>query len=271
MESRWQAAINSANKVLEWIFDRGRRVACYNGECAELEKQTMAEDWGFQTNLEVLDRLVDVKDRFVVDAGCGAGHLCYALAERGARVLGVEPDPVQAEKNRQATVVENVGFHQGGAGEIPVEPLSVDGVIFGNSMHHVPAAHYSLVFKEMLRILKSDGFLYVMEPVANGSYQYAIELFHNETQVRLDAYNALVKYALPGYQSMREVYYDVDQTFNDFEEFANHYTRLSYNHYSAEDVRNDKVKQRFESCTNSHGSFTLTQPMRVNVYTGPKQ
>ena len=191
----------------------------------------MAEDWGYQTDLEVLDRLVDVKNRFIVDAGCGAGNLCRSLAERGARVLGVEPDPVQAEKNRQAAVVDNVGFHEGGAGEIPVEPLSVDGVIFGNSMHHVPAAHYPLVFREMLRILKADGFLYVMEPVANGTYQYVSEPFHDETQVRLNAYNALVEHALPNYRSMREVYYDVDTTFNDFDDFANQCTGLSYNQY----------------------------------------
>lgn len=262
---------NTVKNLQEWIFDRGWLVACYNTGGTKLEKQTMAEDWGFQTNLEVLDRLVDVKGRFIVDAGCGDGKLCYSLAKRGARVLGVEPDPVQAEKNRQAAVVENVGFYEGGAGEIPVEPLSVDGVIFSQSMHHVPSAHYPLVFKEMLRILKADGFLYVLEPIANGTYQYVIELFHNETRVRLDAYNALVEHALPNYQSMREIYYDVDHTFSDFEDFANQHTSLSYNHYSATDVQSEQVNQRFESCANSHGTFTLTQPMRVNVYTNPKQ
>lgn len=230
----------------------------------------MAEDWGYQTDIEVLDQLIEVDNRFIVDAGCGAGGLCYALAKRGARVLGIEPDPVQSEKNNRAQVVANVGFAQAGAGEIPVEPRSVDGVVFGKSMHHVPAAHYPLVFEELLRVLKPDGFLYVMEPVANGSYQHAIESFHDETKVRLDAYNALIKYALPKYAAMREIYYDVDKTFRDFNEFADRYTSLSYNHYSAADVRSDKVKERFESHQNSHGSYTLTQPMRVNFYTLPK-
>ena len=197
--------------------------------------------------------------------------MCRALAKRGARVLGIEPDPVQAEKNNLAPVVANVGFKQAGAGDIPVEPLSVDGVVFGNSMHHVPASHYPVVFEEMLRILKSDGFLYVMEPVANGSYQHAIELFHNETKVRHDAYNALVKHAHPRYGSMREIYYDVDKTFADFNEFADRYAALSYNHYTEADVRNDEVKRRFEIYQNSHGSYTLTQPMRINLYTQPKR
>ncbi len=229
----------------------------------------MAEDWGFQTDEDVLDQLITVDNRFIVDAGCGAGGLCRELAKRGARVLGIEPDPVQAEKNNQAPVVANVGFKQAGAGDIPVEPHSVDGVIFGNSMHHVPAVHYPAVFAEMLRILKPDGFLYVKEPIANGSYQHAMELFHNETKVRLDAYNALVKYAGPTFGAMREIYYDVEKTFRNFNEFANHYLSLSYNHYAEADVRNDEVKQRFESHQNSYGSYTLTQPMRINLYTQP--
>lgn len=231
----------------------------------------MAEDWGFQTNLDVIDGLIDVENRFIVDAGCGAGKLCSELASRGARVLGIEPDPVQAEKNRIAPVVSNVGFVQAGAGEIPVEARSVDGVIFARSLHHVPATHFSQVFEEMLRILKADGFIYVMEPVANGTQQAVLTLFHDETQVRLRAYQALMEYALPKYAEMREVYYDVDSTYRNFDEFADHYTALSYNHYASSDVRNEKVRSSFERCANSHGSYTLTQPMRVNLFIGPKQ
>ncbi len=229
----------------------------------------MAEEWGYQTKLEVLEGLIRLEDRFIVDAGCGSGELSRALASRGARVLGVEPDPVQAEINARAPVTPNVGFVQAGAGAIPVEPGSVDGVIFANSMHHIPAAHYRQVFQEMRRVLHRDGFVYVQEPIANGSHQYAIELFHDETDVRLRAYRALVELANPRFAKMREIYFDVEHTYSDFEEFANHYCLLSYNNYAESDVRNDKVRKRFESCANSHGSYTLTQPMRVNLYMKP--
>ncbi|OED37331.1 hypothetical protein AB833_23925 [Chromatiales bacterium (ex Bugula neritina AB1)] len=229
----------------------------------------MAEDWGHQTNLEVIERLIRLEDRFLVDAGCGSGELSRELAARGASVLGIEPDPVQADINAKAEATPNVGFVQAGAGAIPVEPGSVDGVIFSNSLHHVPAIHYRQVFQEMRRVLTKRGFVYVQEPVANGSHQYAIELFHDETEVRLQAYRALVELAMPRFARMREVYYDVDHTYRDFEEFADHYCLLSYNNYTESDVRNDKVKRRFESCANSHGSFTITQPMRVNLYMQP--
>ena len=233
----------------------------------------MAEDWGLQSDFRVLDKLVRVDGRFIVDAGCGAGRLCRKLAEAGAVVLGVEPDPVQAEKNRQAEVVANVSFAQASAAQIPVEPRSVDGIVFGNSLHHVPARDYGLVFDEIHRILKPDGFLYVQEPVAAGSHQDVMELFHDETEVRLRAYRALVSLAHPAFQRMREVYYDVQRHFESFDAFADHYSHLSYNSgkYDGDRVRNNEVKGRFERHRDERkGGYTLIQPMRINCYSTPR-
>lgn len=230
----------------------------------------MAEDWGYQSDNKVLHKLVDVRDRFVVDVGCGAGELCVDLAEHGARVLGVEPDPEQSDKNSRAAPVANVGFVQAGAAEMPLEPGSVDGVVFSNSLHHIHAPHYKRVFDEVMRVLTGRGWLYVKEPVANGSKQYVMGLFHDETAVRLAAYQALLDYALPNFGKSREIYYDVDYTYSDFEHFASRYEGLSYNSYASSSVRDPLVKSRFEEQRNSHGSFTLTQPMRVNVYGAPR-
>jgi ubiquinone/menaquinone biosynthesis C-methylase UbiE len=230
----------------------------------------MAEDWGYRSNNEVLHKLVNVRGRFVVDVGCGAGALCRNLAEHGAHVLGVEPDPVQSQKNASAAPVANVGFVQAGAAELPLEPGSVDGVIFSNSLHHIHAPHYEQVFNEVMRVLNNDGWLYVQEPIANGSHHYVMSLFHDETEVRLAAYNALVQYALPNFGKTREIYYDVDTTYENFDEFARRYEHLSYNSYDQASVRDPQVKSRFEEQLNSHGSYTLTHLMRVNVYGSPR-
>ena len=228
---------------------------------------SVAEDWGYQTDLEVIDALLEVDGKFIVDAGCGDGALCAHLAGRGARVLGIEPDPAQAEINNRAATVANVGFKQAGAAAVPVEANSVDGVVFKNSLHHMHAPDYEKVFKETARILKPGGFLYVLEPIANGSYQYVMEPFHNETGVRVAAYNALLSYADPLFASMREIYYDIDATYDSFDSYAAHYESSTFNSYTGE-VRQPEVQRRFNECENSHGSYTLSQPMRVNYYTG---
>ncbi len=226
----------------------------------------MAEDWGTQTDIEVIDSLLDVDGKFIVDAGCGDGELCRHLAGRGARVFGIEPHPLQAEKNARAPVVANVMFAQAGAAKIPVEPNSVDGVVLKNSLHHMYALDYENIFNEIARVLKMSGFLCIVEPIANGTYQHVMELFHDETEVRLVAYNAMVRYANPLFGSMREVYYDTDTTYKTFDSYARRFEELPYNNYAGE-IRQTEVEARFKACENSYGTYTLTQPMRANFYT----
>ena len=235
-----------------------------NGENTAV--MSVAEDWGYQTDLEVIDAMLEVDGKFIVDAGCGDGALCRHLATRGAHVLGIEPNPEQAQINNGAAVVANVGLKQAGEAAVPVETNSVDGVIFKNSLHHMHAPDFKKIFNEVSRILKASGFLYVIEPIANGTYQHVMEPFHNETSVRFVAYNALLDHANPLFASMREVYYDIDDTYDSFDAYAARYEGSTYNKYTS-DIRQPEVQRRFAECENSHGSYTLTQPMRVNYYT----
>ena len=122
-------------------------------------------DLGFSSNMEVLQRFVDLKGKFVVDAGCGSMIFTRHLSELGARVLAIDPDPVQAELNRDGPPIPDVEFQQAGAENLPVGDNSVDGVFFSYSLHHVPSELYPQVFAEVLRVLKPDGFLYVIEPL----------------------------------------------------------------------------------------------------------
>ena len=83
---------------------------------------------------------MQVGGRSLIDVGCGGGALARALAERGATVLGVEPDPVQAARNREASETPGVSFAEGRAESLPVGDGAADGAIFGRSLHHVPRA-----------------------------------------------------------------------------------------------------------------------------------
>ena len=83
----------------------------------------------------------------VVDVGCGAGASSRELAARGASVLAVEPDPVQAAKNRAAPPSQGVGFAETGAESQPAEP----GAMAGRA---VDVAH---VHNELGRLMLAQG------------------------------------------------------------------------------------------------------------------
>ena len=115
-----------------------------------VSRQVNKQNFGISTDLDVIDKVLQPHDQFLIDAGCGNMHLSKALAARGAHVLAIDPDPIQAAKNSAADIVTNVGFAETGADQIPVEDQSVDGILFPYSLHHVPKELYEAVFGEVL-------------------------------------------------------------------------------------------------------------------------
>ena len=228
-------------------------------------------DLGVAKDIEVIDQILNVSDLFLVDAGCGNLGLSKALAKRGARVLGIDPDPIQAEINNKADVTPNVGFAETGAQSIPVENDSVDGVLFPYSLHHVPADLYQAVFDEVARVLKPDGFVYVMEPVASGDRNEVMRLFHDEAQVRAEAQIALDQLAIPLFKEVSVLHYEVPCKYESWEDFQAHYIGASYNttSYTAEQVSAESVKEKFLSLGQAT-DFAFQSPMKVTYLRGLK-
>jgi ubiquinone/menaquinone biosynthesis C-methylase UbiE len=80
-------------------------------------------------------------------------------------VVGVEPDPIQASRKREADVPPGLFLLEGRAKNLPVEDGSVDGIFFFRSLHHVPIENMAAALREAARAVKPNvGFLYVIEP-----------------------------------------------------------------------------------------------------------
>ncbi len=228
-------------------------------------------DLGNTRDIDVIDQFLDVKDLYLIDIGCGNMGLSKALAKRGARVLGIDPDPIQAEKNRTADAVENVEFKECGADSIPVEDGSVDGVIFPYSLHHIPSSVYPAVFRELDRILKDQGFVYVMEPVAAGDLNEVMRLFHDEAEVRQAAQRALDTLAIPRYSDVSHIHYRIPLQYASWDEYEAKYVGSSYNtaSYTSEQVQDAAVKARFLALGEPTG-FRFESPMKVTYLRGQR-
>jgi ubiquinone/menaquinone biosynthesis C-methylase UbiE len=107
---------------------------------------------------EVLERLVALGRLTagrVLDVGCGTGRVSTALAERGSKVWGVDPEPGMLEIAR-ARVPAGVGLKEGRAEALPFRDGWFDAAVCWLTVHLVdrPAA-----FAEVHRILVHGGRL----------------------------------------------------------------------------------------------------------------
>jgi len=222
-------------------------------------------DLGDMTDMEVVARLANVDGLKLVDIGCGAGDGSRGLAKMGATVLGLEPDPIQAEKNRDAQATPNVTLIEAGAQDMPADDNSADGVMFFRSLHHVPGDLMDKALHEAARILKPSGFLYVLEPAMYGSHYDMMLPFHDETEVRTQAQQALERTAAGLFGECAKFVYMLRPTHESFENMVNAFTGMSFNGITREMVDVPQVRKDFEAAATKDG-FVFEQAMLVNVY-----
>lgn len=228
-----------------------------------------AEDLGVADEMEVIDRLVPVAGLKVVDIGCGNGRIARQLAARGAITIGVEPDPIQAEKNRVAEPVAGLTFIEAPGQALPIDDNTIDGVFFSFSFHHIPGEHMDAAIAEAVRVLKpGTGFLYVLEPMLTGSMEDVYRPFHDETQVRTEAYAALGRSAQPCFAEARELLYGETVGYDNFATFVNEKTGSTYNNFARDQVDTPRVRALFELGQVEDG-YAFTQYSRVNLYRRP--
>ncbi len=161
------------------------------------------------TDLAVLERLVRPAGREVVDIGCGGGRLVRELAGLGARVVGVEI----SEQQLAAALAHDGGtsarYVVGRGEDLPLEDGSVDVAVFMRTLHHVPAAEQTAALREAGRVLRPDGVVYVVEPLAEGDYFELVSMIEDELEVRESAQRALRDAAEAGLERETTVEYDV--------------------------------------------------------------
>lgn len=223
-------------------------------------------DLGEQSDINVMNKAFELRGKNIADIGCGDATFAKLIAENGAKVTGVEPDPIQAEHNRHTKLIENLKLIEAGAQTLPFDDGSQDILVFRFSFHHIPSALHAQVFQEAARVLHSSGQLFIIEPLASGPAQYVMELFHDETRVRAEVQVALHTIAPRHFKHVQTYAYEMTRSFASFSAYLDRYANLSYNHYQANSVNNQAVKDRFMEFRNDQGTTDLNQPIKADLF-----
>ncbi|MDE8349261.1 MAG: class I SAM-dependent methyltransferase [Acidocella sp.] len=207
----------------------------------------------------------------VVDVGCGPGHVARELCGIGATVLCVEPDPVQAAKNRLASAVPGLSFTEARAEALPVESGSVDGVFFFRSLHHVPIDQMDAALAEAARVLKpASGFLCVVEPAMTGTYFPVMRPYNDETKVRTHAQAALKRSAGAIFADAEFFEYVQRPSYDSFASLVTRVTGQTFNNINREHVETDEVRALFNAGKVADNRYVFEQPLLLNLYRHPR-
>lgn len=202
----------------------------------------------------------------VLDIGCGGGKFTLSLTNIYDRVAGV--DVREKVINRAKAAAEAAGkkldFRLADGQALPFADGEFDTVVISNSLHHIPDPRLGL--KEALRVLKPGGTLYVMEPVASGHYFEATKLVNDETDVRREAYGALLERVGKGVSEVSETMYRQRRIFADFEEWKSDQIDRDEKRRAKFDAAPDKVRDTFMGhAENENGKLAFDQVFRVNL------
>ncbi|MEQ6884638.1 bifunctional 2-polyprenyl-6-hydroxyphenol methylase/3-demethylubiquinol 3-O-methyltransferase UbiG [Salicola sp. Rm-C-2C1-2] len=109
--------------------------------------------------LSWFDRHIDWADKQVLDLGCAGGFMAEALANRGARVTGIDPaaQAIAAARAHARASGHDIAYDVGVGEALPHADESFDAVVCVDVLEHV--GDLEKVLTEVARVLRPGGLL----------------------------------------------------------------------------------------------------------------
>ena len=202
----------------------------------------------------------------IVELGCGNARLARALLRRfpACRVSALEVDARQHAKNL-AEPQPGLDFVAAPAQAIPFADASFELALMLKSLHHVPLAAMDAALAEARRVLRTQGVLYVSEPVYEGPLNEIVRLFNDEGAVRAAAQAALDRaLAGGGWDAVLERRFHTAVRFRDFADFERRMVDVSFADRHLDDALRAQVRARFAPHLGTDGA-RFVRPMQLRL------
>lgn len=154
---------NDINPNFSECYPKMKLLAKIRERFRELREPGKVFCWRLGRSREVVETIkcyVDLKQKNVVDGGCGFGALSYLLCKEnlGSKVFALDISFKNLEVASTYCVNLNVNFVRGSIDEFPFPPSFFDVIILLDVLEHVRDPEKTI--RECMRILKRGGLLY---------------------------------------------------------------------------------------------------------------
>ena len=213
---------------------------------------------------EIYNELLKLDDKHILELGCGNAELTRTIATEGhgRTIVATEVDKIQHNNNLLITDLPNVTFKLAGAEKIPAKNNTFDVVFMFKSFHHVPIKLMGQALMEVQRVLKPNGIAYISEPIFAGDFNAILSLFHDEKEVRQQAFLTIKNSVDTGIFSLiSETFFNLSLVFEDFTDFENKVLKSTHTEHNLSDTVYKQVKELFVK--QKTGKFTI--PIRVDL------
>lgn len=220
--------------------------------------------------ITVINNCLDLDGKDILELGCGRAELTRAIASAGQnrKILALEVDETQHQLNLKIDDLPGVRFGLGGCEAIPLADDSVDIALMFKSLHHVPIDLMDQALAELARVLRPGGYATISEPIFRGSLNEVIRIFHDESKVRLAAFNAIARAVESGlFELDQEIFFKSPRRFQDFSEFERRVIGATHSHHQLSDEQLQRVRETFDRCASPDGCFQ--SPVRVDLLRRP--
>ena len=224
----------------------------------------------YSSNVEVSGELLELEGKTVLDVGCGEGRFTRILAATAAHTTGIDINQESLDRAQVKTGEDGlkVTWINARAEDMPLDDASMDVVVFSNSLHHVNPEMMAAAIDEACRVLKPDGQLYVMEPVAEGVYFEATRLVNDEREVRNRAKDAIDHAGSAGFEPVTEVTYRSKRSFKSFEEWRDGQSQRSEKRRKIFEQNEPAIRDSFVTAAREEdGELCFDQIFRTNLLT----
>lgn len=218
------------------------------------------------TEVELMERLLNLNGSLIVELGCGRAGTTRLLAEAhpDCRFIATEVDVIQHEKNQQ-NPAQNISFRLEGAESISEPDCSVDIVLMLKSLHHVPQGIIPQAMSEVARVLRPGGIAYFSEPVYQGEFNALLSLIHDEKRVREQAFMAIQGLAQRGDMELLGQYFlNVPGRYASWEAFESRFLDITHTKLQIDEQRYRRIRTAFMKQMGPEGASFL-KPHRIDL------